>query len=237
MGRGSLLMNAEEKLIVLLIKKTVSGENFEAVIDTLLKESSLDWTRFRELITHHEIVPFIYEGLKDKQGLIPENILYFLKNTYYCTLTRNQYLIAESLRIFAGFKKRGILLLPLKGIALLQDTYSGCPVRTMTDIDLFVKPQDLGRAEEIFDELGYRKELYGAKEEYWKNKECHLPFYKKNPDRFSTYIELHFSILADKRTKAMMPDLWKRAKRSETADDDTIRLRYGYDPKEIPRSL
>ena len=212
-------MNTERELILSLLKRIVSGPRPAEPIEALIK-ASLDWQRLNDLAVHHEIVPFIYQGLKEKQGLVPVDIFSFLKNTYYCTLTRNQYLIEQALAIFAEFEKQGVPLLPLKGIALLKDIYAGRPVRTMTDIDLLVRSEDLGQAEKIFDRLGYRKELYGLKEEYFKEKECHFPFYKKSPERFSTYVELHFSILADTTTKAMMPGIWKRIRRLEDAQGD-----------------
>jgi hypothetical protein len=117
----------------------------------------------------------------------------------------------EFIRIFEAFEKAGIIILPIKGLALLKDIYIDKPIRPMTDIDLLVKEESLTKAEEIFCDLGYRKELYALKEDYWRNKQCHITFYKREDEKLP-FVELHWSIDFKRNNRSILSELWSRTR-------------------------
>jgi hypothetical protein len=200
-------MNPEANLIRFIIRKIVGGK--DNGIKDFLKCHLINWERFKELIIYHDLTPFAYLILKDFNSFLPEGLREFLKNNYYCALVRCQKLWQEFLRIYEVFSQAGVCLLPIKGIALLEDLYKNKYLRPMTDIDLLVKEEDLPKAEEIFCDLGYRKELYGLKEEYWRKKQCHISFYKRE-DRKAPFVELHWSLDFKRGSRNILPELWSR---------------------------
>jgi hypothetical protein len=202
-------MDSEINLIKLIIK-VMAGIKEEKSKD-LLNLNIINWERFKDLIIYHDLTPFAYLALKNSDSFLPQDLKEFLENNYYCALVRCQNLWQEFLRISTAFEQAKINLLPIKGMALLQNIYTQHPLRPMTDIDLLVKEGDLLKAEAIFCDLGYRKELYGLKEEYWRKNQCHITFYKKEDEK-APFIELHWGLDFKRKNRFILPELWERVR-------------------------
>lgn len=200
-------MTSEINLIKLIIR-TMIGSKKER-IGNLLSPKSINWERFKDLIIYHELTPFVYLALKSSDSFLPQELERFLENNYYCALVRCQNLWQEFLRISRAFEQARVNLVPIKGVALLGDIYTQMPIRPMTDTDLLVKEGDLLKAESIFYDLGYRKELYGLKEEYWRKSQCHITFYKKKEAK-APFVELHWGLDFKRRNRFILSELWER---------------------------
>jgi hypothetical protein len=74
---------------------------------------------------------------------------------YYQSVARNIFLNEQFLEILRAFSKEKIDVIPLKGIALLQNIYSDISQRYIGDIDLLVKPADVLKAAATLKSLGY----------------------------------------------------------------------------------
>lgn len=203
-------MISEINLIKFIIGRMINSK--EERIKGLLSLQRINWRIFKELIVYHDLIPFAYLTLKNSNSFLPQDLREFLKNNYYCTLTRCQNLWQEFLRMSIAFEQAGITLVPIKGIALLQDIYTNLPFRPMTDIDLIVKEEDLKKAEVVFYDLGYRKELYGLKEEYWRRNQYHITFYKKEEQKVP-FVELHWSLDFKRKNRLILPELWERIRK------------------------
>lgn len=201
----------EERDLFSFILGQTNGARRDDIVN-LFHLDAARWERFKELIIYHELAPFAYLALKDYNASLPQDVMEFLENNYYCSLLRCQELRLEFLRIARGFQRAGVILLPIKGAAFLEDIYSDRPVRPMTDMDLLVQEQDLLRAEELFCDLGYRKELWGLKEEYWRNSQSHIAFYRKE-DQTLPFIELHWGLDFKRRKRSLLPEIWQRLKK------------------------
>ena len=213
-------MNSEVDLVILIVKHLADSK--DNGIRDLLSLHSFDWEYFKNLIIYHELTPFAYLALKDFNSFLPKDLMEFLKNNYYCVLVRCQHLWQEFLRISWAFEQEKIMLLPIKGIALLYEIYSHNPIRPMTDIDLLIKEENFGKAEVIFRDLGYRKELYGLNEEYWRQNQCHLTFYKREQEK-EPFVELHWGLDFKRGNRNILPELWDRIKEINV-DGRTIKL-------------
>ncbi|MCK4809533.1 MAG: nucleotidyltransferase family protein [Candidatus Omnitrophica bacterium] len=211
----------EINLIKFIVGHIVGNKKQE--INDLLTSYSIDWGKFKSFIIYHDLTPFSYSALKDFNSFLPHDLETFLKNNYYCALVRCQKLWQEFLRIYDLFEQAGVILLPIKGVALLEDLYANNYLRPMTDIDLLVKEEDLQKAETIFGDLGYRKELYGLKQEYWREKQIHFTFYKKKKDEKAPFIELHWNLDFKRKNRNILPGLWERI-REINADGRKINL-------------
>ena len=210
MDYGYLDMNIEERLVLFVIQKIVYPNENDEGIGQLLSSQAINWQRVKELMIYHEVVPFAYVALKNCSSLLPQDLAGFLKNTYYCTFIRDGYLRQEFLKISDACTEKGIVLVPIKGIALLEDIYANRPLRSMTDIDVLIKEDDLSKAEAVFCDLGYRKELYGLREEYWRKNQCHIAFYKKEEEGKAPFVELHWSLDFKRKNRNILSELWSR---------------------------
>lgn len=201
-------MNAEVELIKTTIKKAINpieqwrheGVDFAAV----------NWEVFKELVLYHELTPFAYLVIKDYNSFLPGNLLEFLKQCYYCELVHCEHLWRKFLLIQDAFQQAQTVMVPLKGIALLADVYTQRPLRSMVDIDLLVREENIQKAEEILYDLGYRKELFGLKEKYWRKSQCHIVFRKEGKEGKEGLIELHWSLDFKRKHRTILPALWKR---------------------------
>ncbi len=210
--RSPKRINPESELVLLIAREVACDKRIGGIKD-LINLQALDWGKFKNLITYHELFPFAYLSLKDCHSLLPQDLIEFLKSNYYFSLMRSLYLSREFLRVLNSFEQARITLLPIKGIALLMDIYPQRLSRPMVDIDILVKEEELLRAEGLFYDLGYRKELYGLKEKYWRERQCHIVFYKKEPDGFSPPIELHWALDFRRKNSQILPGIWNRVRR------------------------
>jgi len=209
----------EEALFSRLLKQLVSTKETLSRPNLFFKHNG-DWPEFRKVFNYHELILFFYPLLRDSDALQQE-IKEFLRKNYYLTLKRSEQLWQEFLRIFKAFQEAGILLLPMKGMSFLKDIYRENPVRQMADIDILLREEDLLKAEKIFAVLGYQKELLGLKEEYWRNKQCHITFYKKT-ERGSFIVEAHWSLDFKRKDCYVLPEFWERTRE---LDCDGLKIR------------
>ena len=112
---------------------------------------------FLDYCTRHGMAPLVYRNLK-RLGLkarIDDRIWASFERIYYRTLADNLQLF-EALRTVAREADRHrIPLIVLKGPALVHLVYGDPGLRSMTDIDLLVRPPDVCRLKEIVTALGY----------------------------------------------------------------------------------
>jgi hypothetical protein len=215
-------MSPESRLIRAVCRKIIYG-NSGSEVESLLEGEHVNWQNLEDLLVHHEIVPFFYSALKvlkRAEELIPQPVFRKFANSYYYTVADNLKKCREYKIICRAFKEQGIALLPIKGIAFLNDIYKSFPERPMVDIDILVKKQDIVDAENTLVGLGYRKELHGLTETYWLTEQCHLMFLK-NTSKDKFFLELHWGVDFERRGKQVLPELWQRARGVSDYDTGT----------------
>ncbi len=210
-------MNPETKLIKAVCRSIVYNNSYKE-IKSLIENNAIHWKLLRDLLAYHEVSPFFYRALKDYEKKLPPEISRYLDSSYYYAISDNMDKSSEYQALYSAFEGNGIEMLPIKGIALLDDIYSGLFIRPMIDIDILVKKDDITRASEIFHCVGYRKELGGLKESYWLESQCHLAFFK---DR--SLVEMHWGLDFERHGRQILPEIWRKARDVET-DRGAIRL-------------
>jgi hypothetical protein len=202
-------MNAEEKLTLYIAKEIINPGQSRRAIESTLNWASIDWERFKNLINYHDLATFAYENFKDNHSLLPEDINSFLRYKSYACIINTEYLWKNFLEILNVVVSKGIDLVPIKGIALVKDIYRNKGLRFMDDVDILVKKQDVTAVEEIISALGYRKELKGLREEYWRKNNLNIS-YKKNVAYGSVLVELHWSLDIKRDNTDVLPNVWNR---------------------------
>jgi signal peptidase I len=205
---GNSVFSKEASLFISIACCKSSPENR---IDTLLHGQQIDWQYFKDIAAFHELAPFAYLALKRHESLIPRDFFTLLRNTYYYNIAHCQSLWQGFLCISAAFQKEKIRMVPIKGMALLYDVYAQYPVRAMVDIDILIEEKDILAAENILTVLGYEKELCGCKEQYWREQQIHLAFYKKKHSQ-SFIVELHWALDFKRKGRVILHDCLDRAR-------------------------
>jgi hypothetical protein len=86
-----------------------------------------------------------------------------LQAFYYQTLRMNLRLMHALKQVLSQVNQRGVAVVVLQGMDLLNDTYEDIGLRPMTDIDLWVSRKDYEELVHILGVLGYeRDEVYAS---------------------------------------------------------------------------
>jgi hypothetical protein len=125
-------------------------------------------------------------------------------------IRRNLILWNEFLRINTAFIENKIAMLPLKGMDILARFYPAFDLRSMCDIDILIKEDQLAEAERALSALGYRKNHLGLKEEYWREKHCHFAFRKDH-----IVVEVHWGLDFKRGNRDILPGIWDRMRQVE----------------------
>jgi hypothetical protein len=127
--------------------------------------------------------------------------------------------LSDVLRVF---NEKGIKAMLLKGSHLAPFVYQDIGLRTMCDIDILVKKQDLPRVEELLLKAGYKHYTITNSVEWYKTNHFHLPF--THPEGIK-HLEIHWTIVTQHSLFA--PDIegiWERAKMETFFGTDTLVL-------------
>ncbi|MBL7068585.1 MAG: nucleotidyltransferase family protein [Candidatus Omnitrophica bacterium] len=207
-------MGREERLVLLSTKRALGLSKEENALEGLLNSHAVDWQRFKGLMSYHETAPHAYAGLKKYAHLIPHEFMQLLKNTYTYNTYRNTHLLREFLCLSKAFERDGVPMAPIKGISFLNDIYADSSLRPMTDIDILTHEKDVQRSETILTRLGYKEEFLGLKEQYWKERQYHITFFKDKRAGFPVMLELHWALDYKRQRDVSLP-LWSRLRESK----------------------
>jgi hypothetical protein len=143
---------------------------------------------------------------------LPDTVRWWLHGTWALAVFRARIYFEPVLHtILSALALDGVVPVLLKGPALAHTAYPRTPLRTFSDIDLLLTPDELGRAATCLQRLGYTP-LLG----FDAHGHHHLPPYVA-PDGELT-VELHYDILPSPHPYRIDLDvLRRRAERREIA--------------------
>lgn len=202
-------LSAEAKIIQLAMRQA-AGQRYRAEINRLLSSGSADWAKLKDLLGYHEIAALFYSVLKDDMHLLPKEISGLLSNTFYQTLKDNLQKLKQFQSVNQAFEKEGIRLAALKGLALLTQLYEHLPVRPMVDMDILIGEEDYEKGTGTLEGIGYKKELLGLKESYWRKEQCHLTFVKHGEGKTGNILEAHWSLDFKRNGRQALGESWQR---------------------------
>lgn len=187
--------NIQQKGIITLIKSALTGIAYKLPdgfnIDNAAKYAAESQT-----------VSIIYYGALNCG--IPEDLpsMELLFSQTCCAMALNEQQTYEYRKITAEFQKNQIEYMPLKGI-LLKEIYPKPDMRSMSDIDILIKPEQYGKIKVLFENMGYTEKSESNHE---------LPWRKNN-----IYIELHKRIIStyNKDFYQYFGDGWELGKADE----------------------
>ena len=216
-----LKISPEGELVLAIARDIVYNQKNNTL--ALLQNKKINWLIFKDILSYHGLAPFAYFSFKEYISFLPEDLREILRATYYYSLAHLSRLQRKFLELCHAFTEKNVLLLPIKGVALLDDLYPDYPVRSSSDIDILVKEEDLEEAAKILEDLGYQKNLEGLKESYWRKKQYHFVFQEKEPKGFSPIVELHWDLDYRRYRRQLLPEMFQRL-REGTIQNKKVKL-------------
>ncbi len=101
------------------------------------------------------ILPLVYRNLA-RQSADDRDQIEALKARYLLAWSDNQRALDAALPLLRGFEEAGVEAVALKGLALIARFYRDAGARAMADVDVLVRPADVGRASDVAVGLGWR---------------------------------------------------------------------------------
>ena len=149
-------MSIEDRIIFHCVGLNIDENTSEKIREILSQD--IKWAYFFERAKSEGVLSLVYENLSkidNTQLSVPADIWERLKNSYYTTAGRNILICQKLNTILTAFNQAGVKVILLKGIALIHTIYPNTALRPMHDIDILIKKEDLIKANEVLNSLGY----------------------------------------------------------------------------------
>ncbi|MCS0788054.1 nucleotidyltransferase family protein [Cytobacillus firmus] len=197
----------ELKLILQMIKI----ENEDRISMEYCNE--IDWDLFLQLAFHHRLYPLLYSKLmKMENSFIPAKVLQSLSQSYRKNTFQMLHLCGEMEQLSKLFQENEIRPLFLKGPVLAVDFYGEISLRTCGDLDILIPINDLEKANDLLEYLGYKKNEYiQTLLNDWKWRHHHFTYY--HPTK-RTKIEIHWRLNPAPSKEPPFNELWERRRKS-----------------------
>jgi hypothetical protein len=167
-------MDKDYAAFLRLLSCAIKGTHIE------IRDLVCDWNRVYELARIHRVDPLLYPVIKDAGST---NVI--IKEWCDKSLIETARLAEKAegaLSLIDSLDRSRIGTILLKGIAL-RDIYPYPELRTMSDIDILVRTEDLDRAESVLRSRGYRKGgTDGRVSKYFKPGHLPVELHMKLPD-------------------------------------------------------
>lgn len=173
-------------------------------------EAGVDWPKVNALAGYHGVLPVLYMRLTElPAGSVPEHVLAQFATDFRRNTLRNLYLTGELVRTLKAFADEGIPVLPFKGPLLAQQAYGNLGLRVFADLDLLIRPREVGRVLELLASEGYRPNprLEWVTAGSWTRWSPEVLLHNK-----TSYIDLHWMLLLDHYPIQLDPETpWRSA--------------------------
>jgi len=115
----------------------------------------IPWPEIAQLASAEGVASLVRAAVQEARLPLPVETAAALAHDYYLSATAS-ILAAEALApILAAFARAGVLPLLVKGLALAEGLYGNVALRSTTDIDLVVRPEEVPACRRILLDLGY----------------------------------------------------------------------------------
>ena len=182
-----------------------------------------DWAEVLHQAGINGVTPLLYHGLKTivPAPPLPPPVLDHLRDACVRSAAQSLQIGRELAQVLEALRRYGIAVVALKGAHLGHVVYRNSALRTMCDLDLLVRREDLTRATEVLTGLDYAAQYYGVEEVDYARHHHLRPLARPGGIR----IEIHWHIV---QPTAPFPidieGLWERAQSAEIAGVEALVL-------------
>lgn len=201
MEEKNVISNAARFLLVGL-----SYTDPDVKMEHLAHVGAEDWRSVVELAGQHGVLPLLYHYLKPLNLTLPDDIEGQILEGSTQQVLRNFRMYRKLGRLLEILKKKNITVIALKGAYLAEAVYDNIGLRSMCDIDLLVKKDDLPRVEQELMVLG------GVPDDHNRiitPKNHHFAFHLPKED---LSVEIHWAIIGSQYPfRIDVDEMWSRA--------------------------
>ena len=168
------------------------------------------WKAVSNLASKMRLGPLLFKSLPvtDSSLGIPTEVTNCWFREYLESTVRNNILYGHLKQVLDSFEKQGITAILLKGIYLMDSLYAERGMRTISDIDLLIHPQDKKIADSVMQQLGY-----GMVSSLDIPDPIH---YSYRQTKTRVIVELHFGLATGTKAKPDLQGIWDRSHPIET---------------------
>jgi hypothetical protein len=120
--------------------------------------TDLDWRYIEQTALQHGVLPLVYRGLRDVGATVPVRVLQQLERHVSTIAERNRGVLQELLELLEAFDAHDIRALPVKGPTLAVQLYGDVGLRQFSDLDIFIPPDCVERAQDLLIRRGCQLE-------------------------------------------------------------------------------
>ena len=130
----------------------------KANITDLLSDPALDWDYLLAAAKFHGLIPVLAPKLLRQLTCVPERVRLELQQASRRALEGTLALSGELVRVLRNLNAAHVECIPFKGPALAAELWGNFTLRQSMDIDLLVRPAQVGQAVEVLRSCGYTPE-------------------------------------------------------------------------------
>jgi hypothetical protein len=195
------------------------------------------WDEARELVRDHPVEPepFIAQciecdihpwldhllNLHGQINLVGEDAVSRLARLRHKVRNDNMLLVARAEQALDLLASTGVTPIVLKGLDLLHRLYERFDQRTIDDVDLLIRGDQLDASLAVLEQAGWRLPPEPARTHYIRSSH-HLPL--SGPGPINVDFEIHWNIAQEERYRIDSAGLIERALPLEIAGRDVMRL-------------
>jgi len=182
-----------------------------------------DWAEVLHQAGINGVTPLLYHRLKTivPAPPLPPPVLDHLKDACIRSAAQSLQIGRELAQVLEALRRHGIAVVALKGAHLGQVVYRSFALRTMCDLDVLVRREDLTRATEVLTGLDYAPQYYGVEEVDYARHHHLRPMARPGGIR----VEIHWHIVQPTVPFAIdLEGLWERAQSAEIAGVEALVL-------------
>lgn len=162
-----------------------------------------DWDLFYELAYRHHGIRAAYLGLVNSE--VPEHVASRTRLEAMNASATALGHIQDLLGILERFGEAEVPVIPLKGPVLANVLYGDMGARLSSDLDIIVRPEDLGRARQLLLRMGYDSPYREVPEDVLLKTEKDVPFFKRG----HVPVEVHWALFEEYHN-FQFPAVWGR---------------------------
>lgn len=133
------------------------ADSDEADLNWVEPLTELEWDLVIQQSIRHSVTPILYQQLKrlSPKVPVPDGVFKKLRDIYLQNAARNMRLYHGLSKALKVLKDAGIPVVVLKGGHLGEVVYGNIGLRTLCDVDLLFKMQDMGRGQKRLMNAGF----------------------------------------------------------------------------------
>jgi len=160
--------------------------------------AGLDWRKLTKLAERHAVVALFCRAIRSRDD-IPVDIFDYLQGRALEAARFDLTLSAELGRLLRLFEEQRIRVVSLKGPALRYILYGDVALRSSTDLDLLVRPEDVWHAKRALEGAGYYMQSIlpsDAEKACLRRRDCQITLSREITDqRDLLFVDLHWQLL------------------------------------------